>query len=335
MLSVLIVGCGNIAGRFDHGRPSAEWPVTHAGAYRKDGRFALAGCVDPDIARRQDFMSAWSIREGYGSVTELVKSGKTFDVVSICTPTSQHASDLETALALEPRAVFCEKPITPSVEESEGIVRRYAELGVALGVNYNRRWDPTINGLRDEIAQGGWGTLRSATAVYNKGLLNNGSHMLDLLSQLLGPLEPIAAGPAISDFFETDPTIPACLIEKSGAPIYLTCSHAADYSLFEFRLVFSEGSVSIEDGGERWRVRRVMDSRRFAGYRVLDAGEFHDGGDEKTMSLAVDNLYRNVAANDPLASTGSTALAVQKLCEQIRDLSARAGDRSEMQGVAK
>jgi len=337
MLSVLIVGCGNIAGGFDRGRPHGEWPVTHAGAYRRDGRFRLAACVEPDTARREDFMTSWSIGEGYASMTELVDRGMAFDVVSICSPTLYHGDNLETALALMPTAVLCEKPITPSLGESERLVRRYAEAGVALGINYNRRWDPAIIQLRKEIADGAWGALRSATAVYNKGVLNNGSHMLDLLAHLFGSLELIAAGPSVHDFFDDDPTVPAWLAERTGAPIYLTCGHAADYSLFELRLVFSEGTVSIENGGERWRVRHVVASERFAGYRVLDDGEFRRGGDEQTMSLTIDNLYRTVTLNEPLASSGATALAAQRLSDQIRGLSGRAiaGRAVEMERAAE
>jgi hypothetical protein len=59
VLRVLIVGCGKIAGLFDAGREYVkELPLSHAGAYTRDGRFVLAGCVEPDDAQRQAFMVA-------------------------------------------------------------------------------------------------------------------------------------------------------------------------------------------------------------------------------------------------------------------------------------
>jgi predicted dehydrogenase len=318
VLSVLIVGCGNVAGGFDRALPPDAWPATHAGAYRRDGRFELVACVEPDEERRADFMATWSIGEGFRTTREVVEAGMTFDVVSICSPTTYHASDLELALSLKPKAVLCEKPATPSVDESERLVKLFIDAGVPLAINYNRRWDPEINQLRAQIAQGEWGALRSATAVYNKGVLNNGSHMIDLLEHLFGHIEVVGSGEQIADYFENDPTVPAWLVEPSGAPIYLTCGHAADYSIFELNLVFADGTVAIEDGGENWRVRRVIASERFAGYCVLDTAEYHRGGDEQTMSRAVDNIYRTVAAGAPLASTGTTALRAQKICDQIR-----------------
>ena len=52
MHEVLIVGCGNIAGGFDHEQPGTDTPFTHAGAYCRHGGFALAACVEPDAERR-------------------------------------------------------------------------------------------------------------------------------------------------------------------------------------------------------------------------------------------------------------------------------------------
>ena len=101
-LRVLIVGCGNIAGGFDLGRPSGYLPYTHAGAYSRDGRFELLACVEPDDKRRSEFMAAWGVPAGFRSIEEALGSGNQFDVISICSPTDCHAHDLEMALRLKP-----------------------------------------------------------------------------------------------------------------------------------------------------------------------------------------------------------------------------------------
>lgn len=334
VLSVVIVGCGNIAGGFDHTLPKDAWPATHAGAYSRDGRFELVACVEPDNERRADFMMRWSIAEGFRTMSEVLERGMTFDIVSICSPTANHAADLEVALSLKPKVALCEKPITANVGESERLVKLFADAGIPLAINYNRRWDPAINQLRAQIAAGEWGALRSATAVYNKGLLNNGSHMIDLLELLFGHIEVVGSGEQIADYFDSDPTVPALLVEPSGAPVYLTCGNAADYSFFELNLVFANGTVAIEDGGENWRIRRVVASERFEGYRVLDKAECHRGGDEQTMTLAVDNLYRTATTGAPLASTGITALRAQKICDQIRAQAVRR-DARELERAAE
>jgi predicted dehydrogenase len=317
MLKVLIVGCGNIAGGFDAARPAGAPPLTHAGAYRAHGGFELAGCVEPDAARRAAFMAHWGVTRGYADFAAAGAGGERFDVISICSPTSAHHADALAALALRPSLVFGEKPLCDTVGRAEDLVARFQVEGVKLAVNHNRRWDADVRRLRGEVAAGAWGQLRCATGHYNKGILNNGSHLVDLLHCLAGPLELLHAGRPVHDFWPADPSVPALLQTANGAPVSLNCSHAADYSLFELQLVFERGLVAMEDGGLRWRVRHAGPSEQFAGYRALSAGDLVQGHYLDAMGNAAANIYDAVTNQAELASTGETALAAQRLCDQI------------------
>ena len=320
-LSVLIIGCGNIAGGYDQGRPIGGWPYSHAGAYLRDGRFNLLGCIDPDEKKRIQFMSDWSIDVGFDSIDEVIRRQMYFDVISICSPTHCHASDLRTALLLNPKLVFCEKPVTTAVNLTEDFVSQYNKAQVHLMVNHNRRWDPEIIKFRNQIYEGRWGELRAVNAIYNKGILNNGVHMIDLLQFLIGPMKVFAVGKGIVDFYHQDPTIPVWLSGPQDLPVYLACGHAADYAIFEIQFIFAGGVITMEDGGQYWRKRMSSPGEVIKGYRVLDGGVLIAGGDDQSMSLAVDNIYRTVIHHDHLASCGETALQAQKMCEDIRYLS--------------
>lgn len=315
-LNVLVVGCGNMAGGFDAARRGSSLPpLTHAGAYRRDGRFALAACVEPDDARRHAFMRDWEVPTGFRSIGEA--HGR-YDVVSICSPTSAHAGDLEASLALRPRAVFCEKPVTESAEGTRRYVERCKASGIAFAVNYTRRWDASVQALREEVRNGRRGPLRSAIGYYNKGLLNNGSHMLDLLQLLLGPLRVVKAGKPVADYARNDPSIPAWLETEAGMPVLLACGHAEDCALFELELVFAKAVVRMEEGGLYWRERGIEDSAIFAGYRVPGAGVRRDGAYPQAMLRSVGNVYGAIQHGEALASTGESALAAQRLCEEIQ-----------------
>ncbi len=170
MLDVLIVGCGNMAGGFDAARPGTRTPFSHAGAYQAHGGFALRACVEPDEARRAAFLQRWQVGQGYASLQQVVQAGPRFDVISICSPTSCHADDLRLALALKPRLVFCEKPLTASLQESLKLAQQYEQAGIPLMLNYTRRWDKRTRTLAVQLQQGAWGKVRCASAVYNKGL---------------------------------------------------------------------------------------------------------------------------------------------------------------------
>jgi predicted dehydrogenase len=317
-LDVLIVGCGNIAGGFDEGHLPADLPYTHAGAYVRDGRFTLAACVEPDDRRREAFMAIWSVPRGYRSIDELLDHAETFDVISICSPTSCHAHDLEIALRLKPKLIFCEKPLTTSLADSERWVKACDRANIPLAVNYTRRWDPDISRLLSAMQNGQWGELRSITGVYNKGVLNNGSHMVDLLHLLVGHMQIIKTGRPINDYLAVDPSVPVWLEGEHGVPIQLSCAHAEDYAVFELQFVFSQGMLTMEEGGMFWRERHAVVSDTFKGYHKLDEGLRRAGDYPKAMLLAIDNIYRVITEGTTLASTGRSALAAQRVCEQIR-----------------
>jgi predicted dehydrogenase len=149
-------------------------------------------------------------------------------------------------------------------------------------------------------------------------VLNNGSHLVDLLHLLLGPMTLLHAGAALADHWPDDPTVPALLQTATGVPVHLNTAHAADCAIFELQIITATAVIVMEDGGLQWRVRRVIDSPHFRGYRVLDGGERRAGEYLQATARAVANLHEHLSQGQPLASTGDTALAAQRLCDEIR-----------------
>jgi predicted dehydrogenase len=314
---VLIIGCGNIAGGFDAHRPQDALPLGHAKAYLHHGGFALVACVEPDATKRDAFQRRWGIPVGVNAISSLPQPLGFFDVISICSSTNSHAADLEAALALQPRLIFCEKPVTPDLVLTRYWVQRCTEQNVLLAVNYTRRWAPDISRFRDEIVSGQWGEIRSIVGHYNKGVLNNGSHMFDLLHYLFGELSIETVGAPLHDFFADDPSVPATLRSKKGVPIAINISHARDYALFELQVITAKAVISMENGGLNWRIRQVSDSPLFEGYRTLDDGRFVSGEITLAMTDAIKNIYQALTSNEELASTGSSSLQAQQISEQI------------------
>jgi predicted dehydrogenase len=319
--SVLIVGGGNIAGGFDTARAANALPLTHAGAFSRNPTFKIDALVEPDRSRREAFASRWAIPQHFVSFAEVPRQQGAFDVVSICSPTAAHASDIASALALGPRLIFCEKPITANIVQSRQAVAACEQAGVTLVVNHNRRWAPDLRRLRDEVHRGVWGAVRSATGIYNKGILNNGSHMLDLLTDLFGALEPIWAGRPVWDHWPDDPTLPVALYGAGGFPIILNVADARDYAFFELELLLERAVVRMERGGSSWRIRHSVDSPTFSGYKTLDAGQFDAGHYDSAMKIAIEEIAAALNFGSMPASTGKSALATQELCNQIRRLS--------------
>lgn len=317
---VLIIGCGNIAGGFDRDLFFHGFPYSHAGGYIRDGRFDIVGCVEPDEMRRKKFLKAWKIPNGFSDVESVIKANIEIDVVSICSPSTYHAENILELLSLRPKLIFCEKPLTLSSSQSSSLISRCFDQGVKLAVNYSRRYDPFIWRLKDDIALNKWGDLRSISGIYSKGLLNNGSHMLDLLLFLFGQLKVINSGALILDYFPEDPSIPVWLESNGGKPIHINCSDSRDYSIFEIKFIFEKSVLEMHQGGLEWFVRVPEESSVFHGYKTLSQGVKLQGGYEKCMINAVSNIYDAISSGAPLLCNGEDALRVQKLCEEIINL---------------
>lgn len=319
MHEVLIIGCGNIAGGFDAHRARNAPPLTHAGAFAQHPDFAVTACVDPDEVRCNAFQTRWGVADGAESVEALATDSGRFAVISICSPTNFHAAQIDAALALRPRLIFCEKPVAPRAAETRALADRCVAEGVLLAVNYTRRWAPDIVRLAKELGEGVWGEVRSAHGVYTKGVVHNGGHMVDLLHYLLGDLHFVAAGRPFFDFWDDDPSVPALLESGIGVPVTLTVGRAGDYTLFELTLVTERGTITMLDGGYRWSIRTVGNSDTFAGYRSLEDIRLRDGEYSEAMRGAVSGIAAALDHGVPLASGPCNALSAQILCEIIRE----------------
>ena len=315
---VLIIGCGNMAGGYDLRQPSEALPLGHAKAFRNHGGFEVAACIEPNTERRQVFQSFWNVPLGFASWKDVPAQSGQFDVISICSPSEFHATDLQAAFKLKPKLIFCEKPVTLSMTQTLRAVKDCAAQDVLLAVNYSRRWSPQVIELKQQLELGLWGSVRSVFAVYNKGLLNNGSHMVDLLLNLLGPLHITDVGQAVVDHFDTDPSVDACLQTADGVPIQLNIAHAQDYALFEMQIITQKGVIAMEDGGARWRLRRAAPSAQLPGYNFLNHGEWVAPQGSPALRNAVANLHDALTQGAALACTGEHALQAQTLCEQIQ-----------------
>jgi len=308
-LSVLIVGCGNIAGGYDD--TASPGIRSHAKAYRHHGGFTLAACVDPDREKAAAFAERWGVARAYASLDEI--EDRTFDVVSFCSPAELHADHLQSVLDWPVRLAFCEKPLTLDIGQSRRLVAAYEQAGKALAVNYQRRWEACVRQLQCED----WGKLLVANGLYTKGVQTNGSHLIDLMSALLGPLTVDRVTDAVTDYLPEDPTLGAVLRTADGAPVKLSVGDRQCFTIFELDLLFERGRVTFGDSGYNWCRRRVIDDPRFAGYRILEPVRWERTALDLALSEAVGNIAEFLLSGKGLLSTGRTALATQEVVARL------------------
>ena len=160
------------------------------------------GDLAADYARRHD-VPRW-----YDDADELINDSEV-DAVYIATPPDSH-KEYVVRVARAGKAVYVEKPMARTAQECEEMISACDEAGVALFVAYYRRAMPRFVMVKELLDSGRLGQLRSVSIrneqpapvgeADNSGwrldpeisgggyFVDLGSHILDLLDWLLGPV---------------------------------------------------------------------------------------------------------------------------------------------------
>jgi len=104
--------------------------------------------------------------KGYTDIHEALADqvDNPFDAVLVCTPTPTHYDVVKAALN-GGKHVFCEKPISLNIQESDECYELAKSKGVHLLVAFQRRYDPSFVRLKEIVENGEIGTLQKVRTV--------------------------------------------------------------------------------------------------------------------------------------------------------------------------
>lgn len=305
-----IVGLGRVGLLFDDDeKRSGVW--THFSAYeRLERRYELVAVCDPDAERRDRALARRPSLGAYATLDELLDA-EDVDVLSLCTPDGLHAGQIEAA-AGRVRAIVCEKPLSTDLASAVRAVDACAEAGTVLAVNYYKRFEPTVQTAARLVREGELGAVTLATALYAGPLDAVGSHALDLLTFLLGPL-------AVADVVTGAGGATALLASEDGAAAVLAATGSREQLVFEVDVLASAGRIRILDNCAGIQVMSFEPSPRYGGYRELAMRSAETG----VEALPFVELFSELAdvldgADRRLTSDGATALVTQEALEGIR-----------------
>jgi 1,5-anhydro-D-fructose reductase (1,5-anhydro-D-mannitol-forming) len=209
-----IIGCGDVTEvKSGPGFSRAEGSRLVA-VMRRDGALAA------DYARRH------GVARSYDNADALIADPEV-DAVYIATPPSSHA-EYALAAAAAGKPAYVEKPMARHLPECDRMVAAFEHAGLPLFVAYYRRRLPCFMKADELLRSGAVGrltgvTYRFAEPHHRKGgkwrtdaaiagaghFLDVGSHALDLLDYLLGPLADVAGSAAnlASDYDAEDSVV--------------------------------------------------------------------------------------------------------------------------------
>ena len=308
-----IIGAGRIGAMLDD--PGNPLILTHAHGYAACEDFEIVGFVDRDPARARDASARWG-GAAFESIPQLFEA-EPVDLVSVCLPDELHHAALRALAEVPVRLIFLEKPAVRTPAEADEIRALYAELPVRVQVNYTRRFLPALRCLRDAIRNGDYGKFLTGMGYYGKGLLHNGSHMLDLLRFFLGEVRSVATLGEVADFRDDDPSVSALLTMCCGGVFHLSHIDSRAFHIFELDLTFERKRVRITELGTSIETYSVGDDKLFEGYRTLNRDSQSSTEFTMAMHYAIGNIRNNLDSNEPLMCPLEDSLETVLTCSRI------------------
>lgn len=312
-LRAAVIGCGRIGSTFDDERSAPGF--SHAGAYSVSELVELVGVCDSNADTAASAARRWGLEKSFTDIEQLARDTHP-DIVSVCTPDDTHVSVARQALALGIRGLLLEKPIAPTLQEAQALVRELKSQGALSVVNYSRRFAPGLHVVRDALASGRFGAIQHVTGLYTKGIVHNGTHWIDLVRFLVGEPKRVRSL-ATADKDDRDPTVPVWFEFESGCTGILSACNARHFAVFELDIIGTAGRFSMRDGGHRLELHRVADDPVYPGFRMLVPDETLHGGLSDALPNAVRNLARAIAGLESPLCTADDALTALSIASAV------------------
>jgi UDP-N-acetyl-2-amino-2-deoxyglucuronate dehydrogenase len=287
----------------------------HARAIRELPNARFVGCCSK-AAR-----NAKKLADKYGACAfddyeRLVRSDEV-DIVTIATPSGLHMEPT-VAAAQAGKHVLCEKPLDITLERIDAMIEAHDRAGTRLGGIFPYRFNDFMVPLRRAIRSGRFGTITYAgiyvpwwrnDAYYKDSwhgtwkldgggaLMNQSIHMIDMLCDLMPPIESVQAYTAtLGHTIEAEDTAAAALRYTGGAlgVIYgTTASYPGQFRRFE--ITGTQGTViNVENSITLWEFadKRPEDEDIRRRFMKIEGG----GGVADPAAIGHENHRRNFRA---------------------------------------
>lgn len=309
--NVLIIGAGSMGAFYDS--PGSKNVLTHGHAFSMHEGFNVLGFVDKDRQKASRAASLWG-GEAFDGVGHAFGRERV-DVVCVSVPDKLHSEVLKEIADFGPKLVFAEKPLATILSEAKEIRDIYNKLRIPVCVNYKRRFVPEFQKLKAGLAENGG--YMAGTGYYGKGLIHNGSHLIDLLSFFLGEFRVRDITGKSFDYADDDPSISAVLYFQDNKPFSLQAIDCRMFSIFELDLIFERKRIRIKDLGFRIEEFELRKNTIFSGYHEMAQVAGYETQLGSSMLVSASNIYNHLSLGEALMCSLDDGYRTLDLCGRI------------------
>ncbi len=248
-MKIAIIGCGGIAN-------------AHAQCVEMTDADALVSVADINPAAAREFGDQWGA-QAFGTVEALLAETAP-DAAIVCTPPNSHRQIV--SLLLESGVpVLCEKPLAHTVADGEALVDVASRTGLPAYVAYCHRFNPAAQLMREYVEQGRLGTLhtfrnaftgsapqlttawRTDLEVAGGGcLMDNGSHSIDILQFITGPVRDVRAQLHFAHEGRGDVAADLITLGESGVAGLISVSYVSARGEAKFEVIGSDMALEYD-----------------------------------------------------------------------------------------
>ena len=157
------------------GGPDSFIGAMHRQSARLDDRYEIVTGIlssNPAKSKQAGLELGWASERLYPSVSEMLESesfrADGVDVIAIMTPNDSH---YEYSVAVLERGfdVICDKPMTNTLEEAEGLYQKVQKTGLVFCLTHNYTGYPMVRQAKAMVQDGQLGTIRLVQVEYVQG----------------------------------------------------------------------------------------------------------------------------------------------------------------------
>lgn len=181
IVNTIIVGLGQVGFKYDLKKKTID---THCKSIFRHKGFNLSGVVDTENYLKKIFLKKYR-KPFFFSIKTAIKNLKP-DFVIISTPTELHYKNIKEVIKFNyfktVKYILCEKPLSYNYYEAKKIINICKKNNIKLFVNFQRAYDSRFKILKKILKTNKYFGILN----YTRGMLNNGSHFLNLFIYLFG-----------------------------------------------------------------------------------------------------------------------------------------------------
>lgn len=306
----VIIGAGRIGANFDS--PKSVKIMTHAHAYFNHPKIELAGFLDIDKKAVLRAAKKWGSKP-YHKMDKIMKDIRP-DIVSICVPDSEHFKLLLEVAKYKPKLIICEKPVTADIKKTRKIIKLYKKIGIPVLVNYSRRFDKLAQKIQKEIKEEKYGKVLCASGIYTKGIMHNGSHMIDFARYFFGEIKKSSVLYSVNDYGKKDKSVAGFLEFDKCKQFYLMAGDDRQYFIFELDIILEKGRLRFFDSDQYLSIQKVINDPLYPRCRCLDKPIIKKTMTNNALISLINNAVEHLEKNKPLICDINNARQTEKVC---------------------